>query len=201
MHTAAARADNRVTGKAYVVIMELRITPKRIDSSPRRRHDGRVSRQSVDFTRLQRLDQFVVSEDDARKAVVAVCTAFGVAVPDLRFHARRSPFTGATELPRAVWIARGDSDLMAKIEMNGGHRLRENGAIRLGRTTTLMTLSHELGHHLVNWLDHESTASHGNVWVHRFDQAAEVIDGLVGHTAPVAFSTSAPPGNRQPIRG
>ena len=69
--------------------------------------------------------------------------------------------------------------LMARLEMKGRRRLRENGAIRLGRTTTLMTLAHELGHHLVNWLDPESTASHGNVWVHRFDQAAEVIDGLV----------------------
>lgn len=39
-----------------------------------------------------------------------------------------------------------------------------------------MTLAHELGHHLVNWLDHESTAAHGNVWVGRFDQAAAVID-------------------------
>ena len=63
--------------------------------------------------------------------------------------------------------------------MSRRRRLRENGAIRLGRETTLMTLSHELGHHLVNWLDPESTANHGNVWIRRFDQAAEVIDGMV----------------------
>jgi hypothetical protein len=68
---------------------------------------------------------------------------------------------------------------MVRLEMKGSRRLRENGAIRLGRTTTLMTLAHELGHHLVNWLDPESTASHGNVWVQRYDQAAEVIDGLL----------------------
>jgi hypothetical protein len=78
-----------------------------------------------------------------------------------------------------MWIARGDHDFVTRYEMRGRRRLRENGAIRLGRTTTLMTLAHELGHHLVNWLDPESTASHGNVWVHRFDQAAEVIDRLV----------------------
>jgi hypothetical protein len=49
-----------------------------------------------------------------------------------------------------------------------------------------MTLAHELGHHLVNWLDPESTASHGNVWVHRFDQAGEVIDGLVLRSSSIA---------------
>jgi len=151
-----------------------------------------VYRQSVDFERLQRLDQLVVTEGDAHTAVVAVCTEFDVAVPDLRFHARRSPFTGATELPRAVWITRGDPDLMAKLEMKGRRRLRETGAIRLGRTTTLMTLAHELGHHLVNWLDPESTASHGNVWVSRFDQAAEVIDRLVIGSAQAAVTTSVP---------
>ena len=168
--------------------MELRINPNRIDSSPRRRHDGRVQRQSANFSRLQRLDELVVTEYDARTAVVAVCTAFDVPVPDLRFHARRSPFTGATELPRSMWIARGDHDFVIRYEMRGRRRLRENGAIRLGRTTTLMTLAHELGHHLVNWLDPESTASHGNVWVHRFDQAVEVIDRLVLESSAVVVT-------------
>lgn len=166
--------------------MEYRITPRRIDSSPRRRHDGRVERQSSNYPRLLRLDRFVVAEDDAFKAVAAVCIECDIPAPDLRFHARRSPFTGATELPRSVWFARGDPDLMARLEMKGRRRLRENGAIRLGRETTLMTLAHELGHHLVNFLDPESTASHGNVWVSRFDQAAEVIDGLVLQTSSIA---------------
>jgi hypothetical protein len=148
-----------------------------------------VWRQSADFERLQRLDRLVVSEFDALTAVTAACADVDVPVPDLRFHARRSPFTGATELPRAVWITRGDPDLMAKLEIKGRRGLRENGAIRLGRTTTLMTLAHELGHHLVNWLDPESTAAHGNVWVKRFDQAAAVIDGLVLQSSPVRVST------------
>lgn len=49
------------------------------------------------------------------------------------------------------------------------------GAIRLGRTTTLMTLAHELGHHLVFSLDPPSTPAHGKLWVQRFDEAAAAI--------------------------
>ncbi|MCL1595533.1 MAG: hypothetical protein M3132_14385, partial [Actinomycetia bacterium] len=89
----------------------------------------------------------------------------------------------------SMWIARGEHDFVTRYEMRGRRRLRENGAIRLGRTTTLMTLAHELGHHLVNWLDPESTASHGYVWIHRFDQAAEVIDGLVLESSSVVMTT------------
>ena len=175
--------------------MELRINPRRIDSSPRRRHDGRVERQSSDYPRLQRLDRFVVAESDACTAVAVVCAKFDVPAPDLRFHARRSPFTGATELARTLWIARGDADLVARYEANGRRRLRENGAIRLGRTTTLMTLAHELGHHLVNWLDPESTASHGYVWIQRFDEAAEVLEGLMVQTSSIA-ATMVPSSGR-----
>jgi hypothetical protein len=127
-----------------------------------------------------------VAEDDALRAVVAVCAELDVPVPDLRFHSRRSPFTGATELPRSMWIARGDHDFVARYEMRGRRRLRENGAIRLGRETTLMTLAHELGHHVVNWIDPESTASHGHVWIRRFDQAADVIEGLVLQPGSIA---------------
>lgn len=54
--------------------------------------------------------------------------------------------------------------------------LVDNGAIRLGRATTLMTVAHELGHHLVFHLDPLATPPHGNQWVARFDEAAAVID-------------------------
>jgi len=189
MTAVRVQGVERVTGGAYVVIMEYRINPRRIDSSPRRRHDGRVERQSSNYPRLVRLDRFVVAESDALMASEAVCVALDVPVPDLRFHARRSPFTGATELPRSMWIARGDHEFVTMYEMRGRRRLRENGAIRLGRETTLMTLSHELGHHLVNWLDPESTAAHGNVWIRRFDQAAEAIDELIVQSSNVAVAT------------
>jgi hypothetical protein len=49
------------------------------------------------------------------------------------------------------------------------------GAIRLGRTTTLMTLAHELAHHLVFALDPPATPAHGKRWVQRFDESAEAI--------------------------
>jgi hypothetical protein len=53
------------------------------------------------------------------------------------------------------------------------------GAIRLGRTTTLMTLAHELGHHLVFSLDPVSTPAHGKRWVARFDESADAIEQLL----------------------
>ena len=53
------------------------------------------------------------------------------------------------------------------------------GAIRLGRTATLMTIAHEMAHHLVFHLEPPSTADHGNVWVRRFDQCARVIGELL----------------------
>lgn len=49
------------------------------------------------------------------------------------------------------------------------------GAIRLGRTTTLMTLAHELAHHLVFALDPAATPAHGKRWVQRFDESARAI--------------------------
>lgn len=154
-----------------------RIRVTRIDVSPRRRHEHRVATRSVDYARLRTLDRLTVDESGARRVVAVVCEQAGVPVPELRFHARRSPFTGATEAPRhrvAALAARGGFEMPDRIG-----RAPEHGAVRLGRTTTLMTIAHELGHHLVNHLDPVGTATHGNVWVRRFDQAAAVIDRLV----------------------
>ena len=53
------------------------------------------------------------------------------------------------------------------------------GAIRLGRTTTLMTLAHELAHHLVFALDPSATPAHGRRWVQRFDESAQAIRALL----------------------
>ena len=68
---------------------------------------------------------------------------------------------------------------MTRRERNGWGALPPTGAIRLGRSTTLMTVAHELGHHLVFHLDPARTPSHGNRWVERFDDAAAVISGLI----------------------
>jgi hypothetical protein len=132
---------------------------------------------SVDYSRIRRLDHLIVGEGDAAAAVAAVCERAGVPLPALRFHARRSPFTGACEAPRSstpdgLAIAGGRDHPSAA-------RRTEHGAIRLGRSVTLMTLAHELGHHLVHHLDDPGTPAHGKLWVLRFDQAAAVIDDLI----------------------
>ena len=62
-------------------------------------------------------------------------------------------------------------------------RVPEQGAIRLGRRTTLMTVSHELGHHLVHYHDPVGTPDHGNRWVRRFDQAAAIVGDAVAGLA------------------
>lgn len=159
--------------------MKTEIHPTRIQSSPRRRHDGRVAKVSADPHRLRTLDLLVVNEVDAAAAVSVVCSRYQIPPPRLRFHARRSPFTGATERPRQVWVAELGEAEVAIRESNGWGTLPSDGAIRLGRSTTLMTVAHELAHHLVYHLDPPLTPAHGNVWVSRFDQCAAVIDELV----------------------
>jgi hypothetical protein len=118
------------------------IAPQPIDASPPRRHDGRVARQSVDPMRLHRLDRLVVDEGDAAAVVSHVCTSFSVPEPKLRFHARRSRFTGATERPRHVWVALLGEPELARREANGWGVVMDSGVVRLGRTASLMTIGH-----------------------------------------------------------
>lgn len=151
----------------------------RIETSPSRRHDGRVARRSRDHALLRRLDRLVVDERDAAVAVERVCDTWNVAIPRLRFHARRSMFTGAAERPRSSWVAELGEAEVTRRESNGWGELPPNGALRLGRSTTLMTLAHELGHHLVFHLDPVMTPHHGYVWVDRFDDAAGAIAALI----------------------
>lgn len=166
-----------VTHTPYRDFMERRIDPSIVEATPPRRHDGRVVRVSSNYARLRKLDHLLVGEDDARLVVAVVCDTMSVPIPRLKFHARRSPFTGACEAPRGR-VADGLT-VVGEITTSGGTSRSEQGAIRLGRSVTLMTLAHELGHHIVNHLDHPRTPSHGKVWVGRFDEAATVIDRLV----------------------
>jgi hypothetical protein len=177
MSASAIEVHETVTRSPYRGSMQRLIDPSIIEVTPPRRHDGRVVRVSADYARLRKLDHLLVHEDDARAAVAAVCATMAVPMPRLKFHARRSPFTGACEAPRR----RVPDGLMVVggTKAPGGPSRSEHGAIRLGRSVTLMTLAHELGHHLVNHLDHPRTPSHGKVWVGRFDEAAAVIDGMV----------------------
>lgn len=93
----------------------------------------------------------------------------------MRFHARRSPYTGATEQPRWLLVELHGIEDVRRIEERRGSSLPLKGAIRLGRVTTLMTVAHELGHHLVFCLDRPRTPGHGKRWVQRFDEAARAI--------------------------
>ncbi|MGI9666647.1 MAG: hypothetical protein ACR2N2_06030 [Acidimicrobiia bacterium] len=159
--------------------METMIRPSHIESSPPRRHDHRVSKVTHDLTRLQALDRMVVDEHDATLAVRVVCATFQVPEPRLKFHGGRSMFTGATERPRHYWVETLGEDEVVRRERNGWGALPVDGAIRLGRETTLMTVAHELGHHLVFHLDPTATPPHGNRWVTRFDDSASVISRLI----------------------
>jgi hypothetical protein len=155
--------------------MATRITVKPIASGPKRRHQARVQSFSVDPKLLGWLDCLSVSETEVLDLVPSVCDFLGVEVPRLKFHARRSPYTGATEQPRWLLVQIQGEARIRQIESDMASPFPAYGAIRLGRTTTLMTLAHELGHHLVFSLDPPSTPAHGKRWVHRFDESASAI--------------------------
>lgn len=88
-------------------------------------------------------------------------------------------FTGATERPRFVWVDElGEREVLRR-EANGWGALPVSGAIRLGRSTTMMTIAHELGHHVVFFRDPLNTPAHGKVWVARFDEAAQTLESFV----------------------
>ncbi|MEN8240218.1 MAG: hypothetical protein ABFR53_13575 [Actinomycetota bacterium] len=173
--------------------MTERIAPHPIEKGPRRRHQATVGRFSADVDLLDRLDALAVHEADAREIVGHVCDAIGVEAPILRFHARRSPYTGATEHPRWLLVSEfGESEVL-RVERHRRKTLPIFGAMRLGRTTTLMTIAHELGHHLVFALEPRATPPHGKVWVRRFDEAARIISHVVDRVFVPAASDDRVP--------
>jgi hypothetical protein len=159
--------------------MEVTVTPVSVRRGPTRRHDTRVRRFSRDYALLERLDGLAVGDAEATRLIEEVCWASGVEVPKLKFHARRSMYTGATEQPRATWIALHGEDDVWRHERATGKRFPLFGAIRLGRLATLMTVAHELGHHLVFALEPARTPAHGKVWIGRFDDAAAMIGAAI----------------------
>ncbi len=155
--------------------MSIPIATQRIAAGPARRHWARVLQFSSNADVLLMLDEIAVDDASAQEIVTDLCRELGVPEPKLKFHARRSPYTGACERPRSGWVDILGEPEVARRETNGWGALPPDGAVRLGRTTTLMTLAHELGHHLVFHLDPSSTPAHGRVWVGRFDEAASWI--------------------------
>lgn len=159
--------------------MTERISYAPIASGPRRRHQARVQQFSDEPLLLEQLDGLAVSDTDAADLVLSVCSSFGVEAPRLKFHARRSPYTGATEQPRWLLVESHGEQKINQIESGMRSPFALFGAIRLGRTTTLMTLAHELAHHLVFALDPAATPAHGKRWVQRFDESARAIQLLL----------------------
>lgn len=159
--------------------MHSAVTPRGIRPGPTRRHEARVQRFSRDAVLLSRLDGLSVSDAEVPDIVLEVCSSLGVEAPKLKFHAKRSPYTGATEQPRWLLVDTYSRDRIDELEASMRTPYATFGAIRLGRTTTLMTVAHELGHHLVFALDPPSTPAHGRVWVGRFDDAALRIDRIL----------------------
>jgi len=144
------------------------------------RHEHRVR----DFSRNYALtvgpgDGYGVEADIAERLVRLVTTRFDVPAPDLAFNARRRPDTGACWPPRWRVVASNGEGRVDAWERHHGRAYPVDGRIRLGRVTTLRTLGHELGHHLVHCLDPVRTPAHGKVWVGRFDDAMEIIAAAV----------------------
>jgi len=147
------------------------------------RHEHRVRTFSRNYELITELgDRCAVEPDGARQLVRVVTARFGVVEPDLAFNQRRRPDTGQCWAPR--WLAvqqHGESSIQAWEEHNR-RVYPANGQIRLGTTTAVRTLAHELGHHLVHSLEPARTPAHGKVWVGRFDDAMELIAESLGAT-------------------
>lgn len=148
------------------------------------RHEHRVRT----FSRAYQLiidvgDRYVVEATDVRDLVPHVCATFGVPQPDLAFNVRRRPDTGQCWAPRSALVETYGEGRVAAWERHRRRIYPDNGQVRLGTTTTVRTLAHELGHHLVHLLEPIGTPAHGKVWVQRFDDAIECIVNHLG--APV----------------
>ena len=145
------------------------------------RHEHRVRTFSRNYELITELgDRYTVEPDEAAALVAAVSASFGVKEPDLAFNRRRRPDTGQCWAPRPIASRLYGEDRIVAWEDHYRRAYPPDGQIRLGATTTLRTIGHELGHHLVHGLEPVGTPAHGKVWVGRFDDAMAVIARHVG---------------------
>ena len=140
------------------------------------RHEHRVRSFSRDYDLIVELgDGYSVERDEAEALVRSVAGQFEIPVPDLTFNRRRRPDTGQCWPPRQHAVVINGEDRIAAWEAHYRRDFPEHGQIRLGSTTMLRTIAHELGHHLVHHLEPIRTPAHGKVWVGRFDDAMAAI--------------------------
>lgn len=148
------------------------------------RHEHRVRTFSRNYELIIGVgDRYAVTPAEVRDLIQGVCADFDIAEPDLAFSGRRRPDTGQCWAPRAIAAETYGEERVAAWERHHRRPIPETGQIRLGTTTTVRTLGHELGHHLVHMLEPARTPAHGKVWVGRFDDAMEWIVSHLGVSA------------------
>ena len=158
--------------------------PKTSESTKRiPRHEHRVRTFSRNYNLISGLgDRSTVESGEARELVRVVSKRFGVVEPDLAFNRRRRSDTGQCWAPRWLAVEQYGEWRIDAWERHYRRAYPQNGQIRLGTTTSVRTLAHELGHHLVHLLEPARTPAHGKVWVARFDDAMELIAERLGAT-------------------
>ena len=149
------------------------------DSGRTPRHEHRVRTFSRDYALIAGYDRYLVEPPDVERLVQSVAEWFEVPAPDLAFNSRRRPDTGQCWAPRWHAVVTNGEEPILAWERQRHRGYPEHGQIRLGTTTRLRTLAHELGHHLVHHLEPVHTPAHGKVWVGRFDDAMRIIAGAV----------------------
>ena len=151
--------------------------PKPSESTKRiPRHEHRVRTFSRNYNLITGLgDQATVESGEARELVRVVSKRFGVVEPDLAFNGRRRSDTGQCWAPRWLAVEQHGEGRIDAWERHYRRAYPQNGQIRLGTTTSIRTLAHELGHHLVHLLEPARAPAHGKIWVARFDDAMELI--------------------------
>jgi len=140
------------------------------------RHEHRVRTFSRNYSLITGLgDHYTVESGEVQELVRVVSKRFGVVEPDLAFNRRRRSDTGQCWAPRRLAVEQYGEGRIDAWEQHYRRAYPQNGQIRLGTTTSIRTLAHELGHHLVHLLEPAHTPAHGKVWVARFDDAIELI--------------------------
>lgn len=153
--------------------MNVRVV-ERSDRIPR--HEHRVSAFSRDYELITEVgDGYAVDKAEAASLIASVTDLFAVPLPSLAFNQRRRADTGQCWAPKWHAVEMNGADRITAWEAHYGRTYPERGQIRLGATTTLRTVAHELGHHLVHYLEPMRTPAHGKIWVGRFDDAMETI--------------------------
>ncbi len=145
------------------------------------RHEHRVRTFSRNYELIIGVgDRYAVECDEARDLVSRVCSDYDIPEPELAFNGRRRHDTGQCWAPRALAVRTYGEDRVVAWESHYRRTYPETGQMRLSTTTTVRTLGHELGHHLVHLLEPTRTPAHGKVWVERFDDSIECIANHLG---------------------